>query len=92
MGDHPGRPAESASRERSIGLIAGPKVEHERIALAVDKAIFLPQLKNARAVRPGAEEGPRGRNRFLFSRSLKFGSPYDLAVPVEQVTTIFEGL
>ena len=70
--------------------MGGSEVEDDRIAFAIDEATVLPKLEEAGAIRSRAKECARDRNGVVFIGGGKFGSPNDLAVPVEQVTAIFE--
>ena len=83
-------PRRSRGARETAGRIGSSEIKHKRIVLAVDVPIVLPQFEDASTVRPRAKECSRGRNRFGLVGCKKSGAPNDLAVPVEQVTTVFE--
>jgi hypothetical protein len=67
-----------------------PEIEDNGIAFAINEAAVLPKLEQACAVGSRTKKCARGRNCFVFIGCVEFCSPNDLAVPVEQVTAIFE--
>jgi hypothetical protein len=70
--------------------VASPEIEDNRIAFAIDEAALLPKLEQACAIRSRTKERSRRGNCFVFIGSKDFCPPNDLAIPVEQVTAIFE--
>jgi hypothetical protein len=70
--------------------MGSPEIEYNGIAFAIDEAAVLPKLEQACAIRSRTKERPRRGNCFVFIGSKEFCPPNDLAIPIEQVTAIFE--
>lgn len=70
----------------------GAKIKDKWVVLAVEVTAGLPELKSRCTVCVLAKKCPCVGNRFRVAAGREFGTPDQLAVTIEEVTAVFDGV